>query len=223
MVELRPVASPKAPRRLVLTDEAWWQTLAGEGATAECFDGGGFLMAVPISEFGVNEVFLGFALPTGFDLSTVIRWEVRQQSNGSGVLLALVACIDRPDGIEAVFFTAFDPATDAGRFTAQRLAQQDHVGLLYLHPRTGLVQAQEELDTDAGWRSDLRQALAQSANCAPLSPSSFWHLHEKLSRDIQGPATVPLEQIIAPNLPGRNDPCFCGSGLKFKRCCGSVN
>jgi len=22
--------------------------------------------------------------------------------------------------------------------------------------------------------------------------------------------------------PGRNDPCFCGSGLKFKRCCGNA-
>ncbi|MBX3680834.1 MAG: SEC-C domain-containing protein, partial [Rhodocyclaceae bacterium] len=22
-------------------------------------------------------------------------------------------------------------------------------------------------------------------------------------------------------LPGRNDPCPCGSGLKFKKCCGA--
>lgn len=22
-------------------------------------------------------------------------------------------------------------------------------------------------------------------------------------------------------LPGRNDPCFCGSGLKYKKCCGN--
>jgi len=25
----------------------------------------------------------------------------------------------------------------------------------------------------------------------------------------------------APQLPGRNDPCPCGSGLKFKKCCGA--
>lgn len=24
-----------------------------------------------------------------------------------------------------------------------------------------------------------------------------------------------------PDLPGRNDPCLCGSGLKFKKCCGA--
>lgn len=24
----------------------------------------------------------------------------------------------------------------------------------------------------------------------------------------------------APKLPGRNDPCPCGSGRKFKACCG---
>jgi len=26
---------------------------------------------------------------------------------------------------------------------------------------------------------------------------------------------------VAPALPGRNDPCHCGSGRKFKKCCGS--
>lgn len=27
------------------------------------------------------------------------------------------------------------------------------------------------------------------------------------------------EPIRAPKRPGRNDPCSCGSGQKFKRCC----
>jgi predicted aspartyl protease len=26
--------------------------------------------------------------------------------------------------------------------------------------------------------------------------------------------------VIAPKTPGRNDPCSCGSGKKFKQCCG---
>lgn len=26
--------------------------------------------------------------------------------------------------------------------------------------------------------------------------------------------------VIAPKTPGRNDPCPCGSGKKFKNCCG---
>lgn len=28
--------------------------------------------------------------------------------------------------------------------------------------------------------------------------------------------------IRATHKPGRNDPCACGSGLKFKRCCGRL-
>jgi SEC-C motif domain protein len=25
--------------------------------------------------------------------------------------------------------------------------------------------------------------------------------------------------VIGDSLPGRNEPCFCGSGKKFKKCC----
>jgi len=31
----------------------------------------------------------------------------------------------------------------------------------------------------------------------------------------------PVETRIAEKAPGRNDPCPCGSGKKFKKCCGS--
>ena len=33
-----------------------------------------------------------------------------------------------------------------------------------------------------------------------------------------GPRVAALQR---PDLPGRNDPCHCGSGKKFKKCCGS--
>lgn len=43
-------------------------------------------------------------------------------------------------------------------------------------------------------------------------------------RDIGLPAPVPvtvdLPQAIARGGPGRNDPCPCGSGKKYKKCCG---
>jgi uncharacterized protein len=29
-----------------------------------------------------------------------------------------------------------------------------------------------------------------------------------------------IETIVKPNTPGRNDPCVCGSGKKYKKCCG---
>ena len=31
----------------------------------------------------------------------------------------------------------------------------------------------------------------------------------------------PVETRIAEKKPGRNDPCLCGSGKKYKKCCGS--
>lgn len=30
-----------------------------------------------------------------------------------------------------------------------------------------------------------------------------------------------LKEVIEASKPGRNDPCHCGSGKKFKRCCGA--
>ena len=33
--------------------------------------------------------------------------------------------------------------------------------------------------------------------------------------------TEKVEPIQAGDAPGRNDPCPCGSGKKFKKCCGA--
>jgi uncharacterized protein len=30
-----------------------------------------------------------------------------------------------------------------------------------------------------------------------------------------------IETVHAPAAPGRNDPCSCGSGKKYKKCCGA--
>lgn len=30
----------------------------------------------------------------------------------------------------------------------------------------------------------------------------------------------PVEPVHADKTPGRNDPCPCGSGRKYKKCCG---
>jgi hypothetical protein len=35
-----------------------------------------------------------------------------------------------------------------------------------------------------------------------------------------GDAGAPVEQRRADNEPGRNDPCWCGSGKKYKKCHG---
>jgi preprotein translocase subunit SecA len=33
---------------------------------------------------------------------------------------------------------------------------------------------------------------------------------------------APVEQAKATENPGRNDPCPCGSGKKYKKCCGKA-
>lgn len=34
------------------------------------------------------------------------------------------------------------------------------------------------------------------------------------------PLPPPVEPIHSSDKPGRNDPCPCGSGKKYKQCCG---
>ena len=36
----------------------------------------------------------------------------------------------------------------------------------------------------------------------------------------EGPLPPPIEPIKADKDIGRNDPCPCGSGKKYKKCCG---
>jgi Fe-S-cluster containining protein len=47
-------------------------------------------------------------------------------------------------------------------------------------------------------------------------------------RPERGPALAPLPELVVAKLaelerppPGRNDPCSCGSGKKYKKCCGA--
>ena len=34
------------------------------------------------------------------------------------------------------------------------------------------------------------------------------------------PLPEPVEPVRVEKKPGRNDPCSCGSGKKYKQCCG---
>jgi len=36
----------------------------------------------------------------------------------------------------------------------------------------------------------------------------------------EGPLPPPVETIHSQHAVGRNDPCPCGSGKKYKKCCG---
>ena len=45
--------------------------------------------------------------------------------------------------------------------------------------------------------------------------------HQKqLPGEDEEPLPPPVEPIRAEPKPNRNDPCTCGSGKKYKQCCG---
>lgn len=58
--------------------------------------------------------------------------------------------------------------------------------------------------------------------------SDRFHDRERKQRDYEKqlpgedetPLPPPVEPIQAEQKPGRNDPCTCGSGRKYKLCCG---
>ena len=46
-------------------------------------------------------------------------------------------------------------------------------------------------------------------------------MHEdRLPGEDDEPLPPPVEPIKGGEKPGRNDPCSCGSGKKYKQCCG---
>lgn len=46
---------------------------------------------------------------------------------------------------------------------------------------------------------------------------------EVVSDDDAPVPDAPVEQAHGEQAPGRNDPCPCGSGKKFKKCCGKAS
>ncbi len=76
-----------------------------------------------------------------------------------------------------------------------------------------LSQVKTRHDGSDSYRQAARQAEAGQA-AAPSTPASA------IAASGQPPA--PPKPISAGPKVGRNDPCPCGSGQKFKRCCGKA-
>ncbi len=45
---------------------------------------------------------------------------------------------------------------------------------------------------------------------------------KQLPSDDDSPLPSPVEPIKTSEKPGRNEPCSCGSGKKYKQCCGKA-
>lgn len=77
--------------------------------------------------------------------------------------------------------------------------------------------------SDAPWfKTTLRQALAKPDDLDRFDPRRYGYLDDPIaelawtSEDAGQPQRNPLKDV------GRNDPCPCGSGKKFKKCCLGV-
>jgi hypothetical protein len=66
-------------------------------------------------------------------------------------------------------------------------------------------------------RSELFQLTKRGAYISPKVRKSTV---KTITSGLRARGPVPKEQVVESNpFPGRNDPCPCGSGKKFKKCC----
>ena len=85
------------------------------------------------------------------------------------------------------------------------------------------IVATEDLGEFLGWFGDLvyRRCLLERV---PVDADTARVLGLHLGRSIWGAVPAPHNDFNPTPLPtpGRNQPCFCGSGLKYKRCCAAA-
>ena len=69
---------------------------------------------------------------------------------------------------------------------------------------------------------EVREAAPEQPTKQPKYTESHETVEEQASREAAGRDTRERQQqpIVKEKLPGRNDPCPCGSGKKFKNCHG---
>jgi uncharacterized protein YecA (UPF0149 family) len=76
----------------------------------------------------------------------------------------------------------------------------------------------ERLRSESGTIRELRDTLV--GHESPELMKAFTARREALEKRIQSGETESATIIEARRI-GRNDPCPCGSNVKFKKCCGS--
>ena len=83
------------------------------------------------------------------------------------------------------------------------------------------IVALTEDDTDAPTLSALSEDGPPSVSVRRLNAygEALWAVYDL--REIWRNIGPRVAQVIKTSMPGRNDPCSCGSGKKYKKCCSS--
>ena len=90
---------------------------------------------------------------------------------------------------------------------------------LHDHALQAIVALTED-DTDEPVLSALEDDAPPSMSEQRLNAygEALWAVYDL--REIWRHIGPRVQQVIKGDTPGRNDPCSCGSGLKYKKCCG---
>ncbi len=72
----------------------------------------------------------------------------------------------------------------------------------------------------AGSERTLESLATDFRELFPRALASYSHVGQSLFKASMEAGAQARGPVVATRGPGRNDPCPCGSGRKFKKCCG---
>ena len=77
------------------------------------------------------------------------------------------------------------------------------------------------------WVCERKGAIGNMSKKGDIGADRFRKRHDREERhkdalptEDDAPLLSPVEPIHTERTPSRNDPCPCGSGKKYKQCCG---
>lgn len=197
--------------QVVVPVEEWCDLLG------DALDGGGVVRLLPPLAPGADEVTILIALPLEAHPEQAmrdLRFELAMFRDGRTAAVAIALGVDTPAG-EAVNLTCLDLGLGSNRVGLAQFAEQPLTNIIRVHPTTGRVLGQRLYELGSA-RRELARVLTTARGCRPMTSSEFDEAFRAIHRKL---AALPV-QMASPPAPGRNQPCPCGSGVKFKRCCG---
>ncbi|QSI79289.1 MULTISPECIES: UPF0149 family protein [Niveibacterium] len=138
--------------------------------------------------------------------------------------------VSAEEGSESMYFPLLDDPEESGHPLAEGWARGFRDGLEWMDDAhwdaleededcvtlLNLIAAMDSGEKSAGHplSDDERDEILSPLVAGLQYLYAFWRRYLRV-------VTAPRVPMRAPELPGRNDICPCGSGKKFKKCCGS--